>query len=70
MRKTIEERLKSKNINETAWDKLCNFMDENEFSCQDFLAVICASLLKYNESNFDTELMLQGVKFKINIHKD
>jgi hypothetical protein len=45
-------------------------MDENEFSCQDFLAVICASLLKYEENEFETELMLQGVKFKISIEKD
>ena len=70
MRKTIEERLKGKNTNETAWDNLCNFTDENEFTCQDFLAVICASLLKYNVSKFDTGLMLQGVKFKISIAKE
>lgn len=70
MRKPIEERLKDKNINDEAWENLYNFMDENEFSCQDFLAVICASLLKYKENNFDTEIMLQGVKFKINIIKE
>lgn len=70
MRKSIAERLKSKNKNETSWNNLYNFMDENEFSCQDFLAVICASLLKYQEKEFNTELMLQGVKFKINIVKD
>lgn len=70
MRKPIEERLKSKNKNELSWENLYNFMDENEFSCQDFLAVICASLLKYEENEFETELMLQGVKFKISITKD
>ena len=70
MRKPIEERLKNKNINDDAWQNLYNFMDKNEFSCQDFLAVICACLLKYKENNFNTEIMLQGVKFKINIIKE
>lgn len=70
MRKPIEERLKSKNKNELSWENLYNFMDENEFTCQDFLAVICASLLKYEENEFETELMLQSVKFKISITKD
>jgi hypothetical protein len=70
MRKTIEERLKSKNRSELSWENLYNFMDENEFSCLDFLAVICASLLKYKVNKFNTELMLQGVKFKISITKE
>ena len=63
-------REKEKNKNEEAWDKLCNFMDENEFTCNDFLAVICSNLLKYEDKHFDTEIMLQGVRFKINIEKD
>jgi hypothetical protein len=63
-------REKEKNRNEESWDKLCNFMDENEFTCNDFLAVICANLLKYEDKHFDTEMMLEGVRFRINIEKD
>ena len=56
------------------WEKLYNFMDENEFSCADFLACICASLLnndlKFKWQNFKTEIMIQGVKFNITIEPE
>ena len=55
------------------WDKLLNYMDENDFSCADFLACICASLLdslRLKWQVFKTEIMLQGVKFKITIEPE
>ncbi len=51
------------------WEKLGDFMDENNFSRADMLAVVCASLLKEPEKNFCTALMIQGEKFFIQIKK-
>lgn len=56
------------------WEKLYNFMDENDFSCADFLACICAHLteneLKLAWQIFTTTIMVAGVKFKITIEPE
>ncbi len=52
------------------WDKLFDFMDENEFTNLDFLACICSNLFYKQGTKFKTELMLQGTKFKIEIRKE
>lgn len=70
MRKSIEQRIN--NYFERGngdWDKLYDFMDKENFSRADFLACICASLLREPENGFVTQLMVQGVKFNINIRK-
>lgn len=64
------EREKEKNTSDEAWENLYNFMDKNEFTCSDFMAVVCTKLLHYEDKHFDTEIMIKGVKFKINIDKD
>lgn len=53
------------------WEKLYTFMDENNFSCADFLACVCASLNGYpnEDKNYKTELMVGGTKFNIQIKK-
>jgi len=51
------------------WDKLADFIDENDFSQADMLAVICASLLREPEKNFCTTLMVAGENFFIQIKK-
>jgi hypothetical protein len=61
--------LKTKQRDEKQWDKLYNFMDENDFSCQDFMSCVCATLLKYKEDKFNTTIMLGDVKFDIEINK-
>ena len=56
------------------WEKLYKFMDENDFSCADFLACVCAHLLEnvlmHAWQNFKTEIMIQGVKFTIKIEPE
>lgn len=51
------------------WEKLADFIDENDFTRADMLAVVCASLLREPEKNFCTTLMIQGEKFFIQIKK-
>ena len=51
------------------WDKLLNFIDENEFTILDFLACICANLLRENGNKFETELVVGGEKFEVTIKK-
>jgi len=51
------------------WEKLLNFMDENNFSCGDYLACICAHLSTQPEQIFSTQIMIQGEKFFIQIKK-
>ena len=53
------------------WNKLFDFMDENEFTCADFLACVCSSLLRQPpEKEYKTKLMIQGIEFKISIKPD
>ncbi len=48
------------------WEKLYTFMDENEFSCGDFCACICANLLRNPDKDFYTRIMVGGQEFEIN----
>jgi hypothetical protein len=51
------------------WDKLYNFMDENDFSNADFLACVCANLSKitYGSTPFNTTIAVAGYKWDIKI---
>lgn len=70
MRKPIEQRIKDHfERGEGDWDKLYDFMDKENFSRADFLACVCASLLREPEKEFETELGIGGIKFEININK-
>lgn len=70
MRKPIEQRVKDYfGRGEGDWDKLYDFMDKENFSRADFLACVCASLLREPEKEFKTELMIGGIKFEICINK-
>ena len=74
--KEVKKKLKASKIFERGkgdWDKLYNFMDENDFSASDFMACVCAnllSLLRLKWQVFKTELMIEGVKFKITIEPE
>lgn len=54
------------------WEKLYTFMDENDFSCADFLACVCANLNSYpNEDKYyKTKLMVGGKIWNIEIEKE
>lgn len=52
-----------------AFEKLCDFMDANDFTCADFLACVCAHLSGLPQNEFETELMVAGRVFKIKIEK-
>lgn len=70
MRKPIEQRINNYfNRGHGDWDKLYDFMDKESFTRLDFLACVCASLLREPDSEFETSLMIQGVEFAINIRK-
>ena len=70
MRKPIEQRINNYfERGKGDWDKLYDFMDKENFSRADFLACVCASLLREPDNEFETRLMIQGVEFEINIRK-
>lgn len=54
------------------WEKLFNFMDENNFSAVDFLTCICSSLNNYPTINkkYKTQLMIAGKIWNIEIEKE
>lgn len=67
--KTIDERGEAA---EQDWDKLADYMDEHNFSNQDFLACICANLVNNNLNDvwpekFTTKIEISGVLFDISI---
>ena len=71
MRKPIEQRIKNYfERGKGDWDKLYDFMDKENFSRADFLACVCASLLREPENEFGTELGVGGIKFEIKIRKN
>lgn len=51
------------------FDELGEFLDKHEFSIEDMLAVVCAHLLRYKDKKFNTEMMVGGQLFNININK-
>lgn len=70
MRKPIEQRINNYfSRGDGDWDKLYDFMDKESFTRLDFLACVCASLLREPDNEFDTRLMIQGVEFEINIRR-
>lgn len=52
------------------WNKLADFMDQNNFSCSDMLAVVASHLLRIEETEFNYKLMLLGTVFNFNIKKE
>lgn len=56
-------------VSKEKFDKLADFMEENGFSCADFLACVCARIGGYPQKEFETELMVAGCVFKIKIEK-
>lgn len=74
--KEVRKNIKDSKVFERGsgdWDKLYDFMDENDFSASDFMACVCANLLpllRLKWQVFKTELMIQGVKFKITIEPE
>ena len=67
-RKAIN-REKIKIAQNESWYKLFKFMDENDFSIQDFLACACANFLRYTETNYTTMLSVGNQDFLIQIDK-
>lgn len=61
----IEERGVSRD--NPAWDELFEFLIEREFSALDMLACVCSVLLRQNEKEFNTTIMVGGKQFKIDI---
>ena len=51
------------------FDKLADFMDAYNFSCADFLAVVCAHLAGLPQKEFTTELMVAGCEWNITLTK-
>ena len=56
-------------ITEKQWDKLLSFIERNDFTVQDFLACVCANLLRYTSTNYITRLSVGGTQFDITIQK-
>ena len=52
------------------FDDLADYMDKNDFSCADFLAVVCAHISGYPQKVFETELACGGYKWKIRLEKE
>lgn len=51
------------------WEKLFKFMEVNAFYIDDFLACVCANLVREKRSIFKTKLMVAGAEFTIRIDK-
>lgn len=56
-------------ITEKQWDKLLSFIERNDFTVQDFLACVCANLLRYTSTHYITKLSVGGTQFDITIRK-
>ena len=55
--------------NNPAWEQLFELLDTNKFTCADMCACICATLLRYDDNIFETELICGGHEFNIKIER-
>ena len=51
------------------WDTLLSFIENNDFSVQDFLACVCANLLRYTSTLYQTRISVGRTRFDITINK-
>jgi hypothetical protein len=56
-------------LGDPKWNKLFDFMDENDFSMQDFLACVCANFLRYPQMYYETQLCVAKYFFNVRITK-
>lgn len=52
------------------WDTLLSFIDKNDFTVQDFLACVCANLLRYTSTHYKTRIVVGNSLFDITITKE
>lgn len=63
-----KERMRSEATKED-WERLFDFINQNDFSVQDFLCCVCANLLRYTSTHYITRLSVGGTQFDITIKK-
>lgn len=51
------------------WSKLFDFMRENDFTMEDFLACVCANFGRYRDRAYEAKLSVGLHLYKINIEK-
>ena len=51
------------------FDKLADFMEQNNFSCADFLACVCAHIAHLPQKEFNTELLVAGYEWDITLKR-
>ena len=69
--KFLNDKIKRRDfIIEELKQKLRELKCANQLTRLDFLACVCASLLREPENEFETELGVGGIKFEIKIRKN
>lgn len=56
-------------LNDPRWGKLFDFMDENEFTMEDFLACVCANFARYGDRTYLSKVWVGKQLYKIQIEK-
>ena len=51
------------------WGKLFDFMRENSFTMQDFIACVCANFIGYPQSYYETMIRVGNNDFSVVIQK-
>ena len=51
------------------WNKLFEFMRENDFTMQDFLACVCANFVRYPQGYYETQISVADHIFNVKITK-
>ena len=51
------------------WNKLFDFMRENDFTMEDFLACVCANFARYNDRLYESRVVVGAQIYKIKIEK-
>lgn len=64
-----EQKEKGVPSNNPAWEQLFEMLDTNNFTCADMVACVCATLCRYKDTVFETELMCGGYKWNVKIER-
>lgn len=52
------------------WEKLFDFMEDNDFAAEDLLAVVCANISKQGNTEYEASIILANEIFDIRIEKN
>lgn len=56
-------------VDDERWGELFKFLDERDFTMEDMIACACATLTRYNQGIYDSQVQIKDYFFEVKILK-